>query len=71
MQNFPTPPVREDTQVSVYILYTHFFSFSEPNKPVSSKTFVVPLWQSSRLTRESVLKTRNRNFKLSSQNQAQ
>lgn len=27
MQNFPTPPVREDTQVSVYILYTHFFFF--------------------------------------------
>uniref|UniRef100_A0A3B4G928 SLX4 interacting protein n=1 Tax=Pundamilia nyererei TaxID=303518 RepID=A0A3B4G928_9CICH len=25
--NFPTPPVREDTQVSVYILYTHFFFF--------------------------------------------
>lgn len=41
MQNFPTPPVREDTQVSVYILYTHFFFLSQSQ---TSQCPARPLW---------------------------
>ena len=67
LQNFPTPQVRESTQVFVLMLST----FSEPNKPVSSESSVAPPLGWSKLTRRFAPKTRDLNCKLQSQNQAQ
>uniref|UniRef100_A0A3B4YWG0 SLX4 interacting protein n=1 Tax=Seriola lalandi dorsalis TaxID=1841481 RepID=A0A3B4YWG0_SERLL len=67
LQKIPTSQ-RGHSSICSYPLL--LLTFSEPNKLVSSNSSVVPVWGSSKLTREPVPKTKEGNLKLNQPQQS-